>query len=107
MVTKVLNTLMLSNIESISYIHGKYYWSRMYNEITMYVKLCDICQHTKRNPNTKVPPLNPLPVTEGFSRMHVDIIGSLTKPSDKYECILVTVDSFYMDRSVSIVHTNG
>ena len=75
-------------------IHGKYYWPRMYNDITMYVKSCDICQRTKRNPNTKVPPLNPLPVTEVFSRMHVDIIGPLTKSSDGHECILVAVDSF-------------
>ena len=75
-------------------IHGKYYWPRMYNDITMYVKSCDICQRTKRNPNTKVPPLNPLPVTEVFSCMHVDIIAPLTKSSDGYECILVAVDSF-------------
>ena len=75
-------------------IHGKYYWPRMYNDITMYVKSCDVCQRTKRNPDTKVPPLNPLPVTEVFSRMHVDIIGPLSKSSDGYECILVAVDSF-------------
>ena len=74
-------------------IHGRYYWPRMYNDIAMYVKSCDICQRTKRNPDAKAPPLNPLPVADVFGRMHVDIIGPLTKSTEGYECILVAVDS--------------
>ena len=66
----------------------------MYKDITEYVKSCDICQHTKRDPHSKVPPLNPLPVTDIFGRLHVDIISQLTKSTDGYESILLGADSF-------------
>lgn len=47
----------------------------MYRDIDNHVKSCDPCQHATRDYNNKKAPLNPLPITEPFSRLHMDILG--------------------------------
>ena len=75
-------------------IQLKYYWPKMFQEISDFVRSCEICQRVKRHAHPNTYPLNPLPVAGVFERLHLDIIGPLHKTSSGNEYILVCVDSF-------------
>ena len=75
-------------------IKSKYFWHRMFKDITDFVKSCYRCQRVKRKfPATNLP-LHPLPVTGVFGRLHMDIVGPIYKSFEGHEYILVVVDSF-------------
>lgn len=71
----------------------KYYWPNMYANIERYIKSCDPCQRASRHYNQKKAPLQPLPVSEPFSRLHMDILGPLTPTPENYKYLLLVVDS--------------
>lgn len=75
-------------------IRLKYWWPKMYQIIHDYVQNCDICQRIKVDRHRHPVPLNPLPVEEVFSRLHIDILGPLPKTKEGYQYCLVIVDSF-------------
>ena len=75
-------------------IQAKYFWPHMYQEISDHIRSCNTCQRVKRDPNATTIPLNPLPVVGPFERLHMDIIGPLTKTSEGHVYILVCVCSF-------------
>ena len=75
-------------------IQSKYFWPRMCQDITDYVKSCDRCQRAKKEAHPHSPPLNPLPVAKVFERLHIDLVGPLPKTTAGHEHILVCVDSF-------------
>ena len=75
-------------------IRLKYYWPKMYEQIGKYVQSCELCQQVKRPVHAKPPPLQPLPVSDLFSRWHIDILSGLPTTKDKYKHILVVVDSY-------------
>ena len=77
-----------------SSMRNKYYWPRMYEDIRQYVQSCEVCQQSKRNFNSKPPPLSPQPVDDVFSRWHMDILSGLPTTKEKYKHILVVVDSY-------------
>lgn len=74
-------------------IRLKYYWPKMYADVQNYIKTCEQCQKATRNYNPKKAPLNPLPVGEFFSRLHMDILGPLTPTKEGYKYILMVVDA--------------
>ena len=80
--------------KTFSALQAKYYWRHMCQDITDFVKSCERCQFAKKNSHPHSTPLNPLPVVKVFERMHIDILGPLTKTVDGHEYILVCVDSF-------------
>ena len=75
-------------------IQTKYFWPHMYQDIADYVRSCENCQRVKRDPNASNVPLNPLPVVGAIERLHMDIIGPLTKSPEGHFYILVCVCSF-------------
>ena len=75
-------------------IRLKYYWPKMYEQVGKYVQSCELCQQVKRPVHAKPPPLQPLPVSDLFSRWHIDILSGLPTTKDKYKHILVVVDSY-------------
>ena len=75
-------------------IQTKYYWPKMFQDISDFVKSCDRCQRAKRDAHPSTTPLNPLPVAKVFERLHIDLIGPLPKTTAGHEHILVCVDSF-------------
>ena len=90
-------------------IQAKYYWPRMFQGITDYVKFCDRCQRTKRDAHPNTTPLNSLPVAKVFERMHIDFIGPLPETIAGHEHILCRQflplgRSFPITRSVSLDH---
>jgi hypothetical protein len=79
--------------KTYSSIRLKYYWPNMYRDIENHIKSCDPCQRASRDYNQKPTPLNPLPVSEPFSRLHMDILGPLTLTPEGFKYILLVVDS--------------
>lgn len=75
-------------------LQQKYYWSGMYQNVYNYVISCDACQRAKRPTNKRPAPLMPLPVAETFERWHMDILSGFPTSKDKYQHVLLVVDSF-------------
>ena len=75
-------------------IRMKYFWKTMFNDIVFYVKSCQECQQAKRKFHAKNAPLQPIPPSDIFGRMHMDIIGPLTKTPCGHRYILLIVDSY-------------
>ena len=73
-------------------IRGKYFWPRMYADLSEYVNSCVDCQQTKRPVHSKKAPLKSLPVEDVFARFHLDYLGPLP-PSNGYRYLLVAIDS--------------
>lgn len=82
-ISKVLSSLIL-----------KYFWPRMYNDVTEYIKSCNRCQRAKRNQNPNNPPMTPMPQVGRGERWHIDVLGPIYKTTEGYEYILVMVDAF-------------
>ena len=75
-------------------IRQKYWLPRMHQEIKKYVNACNTCQRTKLDRRRQPPPLNPLPVEDTLSRIHIDNLGPLPKTEQGYQYILLIIDSF-------------
>ena len=75
-------------------IRQKYFWPRMFAHIETYVKTCTTCQRIKVNRHAQRAPLQPLPIGEVFSRLHIDILGPLKTSPAGYKYVLLIVDSF-------------
>lgn len=75
-------------------VSSQYYWPRMYTHIHEYVSSCLACQRAKQPPVNQRAPLHPLPPVNTFERWHMDILGPLTPTKEKYQYILLCVDSF-------------
>ena len=75
-------------------IKQKHLWPKMYQQIKDYVSTCDACQRAKVERNRHSVPLNPLPVEDVCSRVHIDILCSLPKTKEGFQYILLVVDSF-------------
>ena len=75
-------------------IRIKFFWPSMYKDIKIYCQSCEACQQAKRHVHHKKALLQPLPVGDVFSRIHVDILGPLPKTDDGYKYVLLVVDSF-------------
>jgi hypothetical protein len=66
----------------------KYYWKSMYADIKCYIESCEVCQKSKRNPHVSKAPLQPMPIGEPFSRIHLDFLGPLPTSPEGYKHIL-------------------
>ena len=78
-----------------SRIQSDFWWPQIGNEISEYVKTCDVCQ-TVGNPNQtpKRVPLKPIAVLEEpFSELLIDIVGPLPKTSTGFSYILTILDT--------------
>jgi transposase InsO family protein len=78
---------------TLSRIKQHYYWPKMRQDVQQWIKTCDRCQkhQQKQRPQQK---LQPLPTTQPFEVIGVDIIGPLpvTKRGKRY--ILTIIDHF-------------
>ena len=75
-------------------IRQKYFWPKMFSDIDIYVKSCTTCQRVKVNRHAQRAPLQPLPIGDVFSRLHIDILGPLKTSPEGYKYVLLVVDSF-------------
>lgn len=75
-------------------IRIKFFWPSMYKDIKIYCQSCVPCQEAKRYVHFKKALLQPLPIGDILSRIHMDILGPLVKTDEGYRYILLVVDSF-------------
>lgn len=68
-------------------IRQKYYWPKMFADIECYVKSCTTCQRVKVNRHGARAPLQPLPIGDVFSRLHIDILGPLKTSPEGHKYI--------------------
>ena len=67
----------------------------MNQDITKFVKSCDICQRTKSSTQAPYGTLNPIPPPKNkFDTYSLDFIGPLPKSPEGYDGILAIVDTF-------------
>lgn len=70
-----------------------YYWPKMNNDIEKFVRSCITCQQNKNPRKTKFGLLQPIPISELFERIHIDIVGPIKGP-DPNLYIITAIDSF-------------
>ena len=72
----------------------KYWWPSMAKDVKTYIQCCDTCQRTKCQYHISKTPLQPLPTTERFQRIHMDFLGPLPTTTQGHKHILLIVDAF-------------
>ena len=84
----------LGKQKTLTRVQAHFYWPGMGQEVTRYVRSCDICQRTVDKGRIKPAPLQPLPVIDSaFERVAVDIVGPIEpRASDGSRYILTLVD---------------
>ena len=75
-------------------IRMKYFWPSMFKDIKIYCQTCEPCQRTKRYVHPRKAELQPLPIGDVFSRVHMDLLGPLPASEQKYRYIFLVCDSF-------------
>jgi hypothetical protein len=70
-------------------IGSRFVWPGMKKDIREWCKTCHACQASKINRHTQSPLVQPLPPTERFKSLHVDLVGPL--PSSEGMTYLFTV----------------
>jgi len=80
--------------KTIGRVRANFYWPKMDEQITEYVRSCDICQHNKVIRHKKYGPLEPIDVPmKPWTSISMDLIVGLPK-SEGYTKIWVIVDRF-------------
>ena len=72
----------------------KYWWTTMAKDVKTYIQSCDTCQHIKRQYHASRTPLQPIPTSERFQRIHMDFLGPLPATTQGHKHILLIVDAF-------------
>lgn len=85
----------LNEVKTLHKLRERFYWKNMPKDVHQHIKTCDPCQ--KR----KVPPSKPLGFLQKvphpslpFQKILLDVIGTITPPSNKYKYILTISDSY-------------
>ena len=80
--------------KTIARVRANFYWPKMDEQITEYVRSCDICQHNKVIWHKKDGLLEPIEVAiRPWTSISMDLIMGLPK-SERYTTIWVIVDRF-------------
>ena len=75
-------------------LQPQFYWPGIGQDVTRFVRSCDVCQRTSDKGRIKPAPLQPLPIIDSaFERVAVDIVGPIEpRASDGSRYILTMVD---------------
>src|SRR5215203_2273703 len=85
----------LGRLKTLEKITRNYYWEKINQDITKFVKSCDTCQRTKSSIQKPLGMLNPIqPAMNKFDNYSLDFIGPLPITTKGYDGILVIVDTF-------------
>jgi len=73
-------------------LREKYWWPYQYKEVEEWVRTCEACQAKKDPRIPKAGQLEPIPVSQVFERMGMDLVGPLPKTAKGNKYLLVMVD---------------
>ena len=74
-------------------VRPKYFWRSMARDVHEYLQTCDKCARADRRAQQRNSALQPTEPAAVLLRIHLDIVGPLTKTKEGYKYILVMVDS--------------
>ena len=79
--------------KTLELVSWNYWWPQMSCYIGQYVKMCDLCLHTKVQQSPPIGELSPLPTPEShWDTISVDFIAELPE-SHSYDAIMNVIDS--------------
>jgi hypothetical protein len=81
--------------QTLSKLNESYYWTRMREDIKIFIERCRICQHSKgKRQNTRF--YQPLPIPDRpWDAVSMDFILGLPRTQRGFKSIFVVVDRFY------------
>lgn len=71
-----------------------YYWPNMTRDIERFIKSCTVCQSHKTPRKPRYGVLHPIPISDIFDRIHIDIIGPMHESSKQNRYIMTAIDGF-------------
>lgn len=72
-----------------------YWWEGMTKDAINHVRTCELCQKFKNPVGPKVGKLHPIPVSQLFERLHIDIIGLMhTQTPEGNQYIITAIDAY-------------
>lgn len=69
-----------------------YYWPQMTLSIEEYIASCSLCQRNKNPKGPKYGLLQPIPVSDIFERIHLDIVGPTKESYSENRYIITAID---------------
>ena len=71
-----------------------YYWKGMTNDVHEYCKSCDTCQRTNHKMTKQQPEFHPIPVTDVWKQIGIDLVGPLPETPRRNKYIVTVTDYF-------------
>lgn len=71
-----------------------YYWPHMSRDIETFIKTCSVCQAHKTPRKPRYGYLQPIPISEIFDRVHIDIVGPMHESKQSNRYIMTDIDAF-------------
>jgi len=79
--------------KTLSRVQQEFHWPGVHEFMTRYVASCDLCQRNVSKGTVSKAPLGKLPLIETpFSVICIDIVGTISPPSEGFRYILTTID---------------
>lgn len=75
-------------------IQTRFWWNRMYSDISNYVASCLICQQSKGNPKDNAGKLGTIDAQYPFDIVGIDFIGPLPRTLRGHEYLVVVIDYY-------------
>lgn len=81
--------------KTIDRVNRRYYWPRMYEQITKYVRDCDVCRATKApNVTTRATMGERIEAGRPWQTLYADFVGPFPRSKGGFTYLLVVVDAF-------------
>ena len=75
-------------------LRKRFYWDGLYTDVVKYCEECEECQFAKRGPTPYATPLNPIPVSDVWEKVSIDVCGPFTETPRGNRFIVGMVDNF-------------
>lgn len=81
--------------KTIARVGRDFYWPKMYEEITKYVRNCEICRATKPTNAIQVAPMGTRVIVDrAWKALYIDFIGPFPRSKQGFLYLFVVVDAF-------------
>lgn len=84
----------LGRTRTLSKINKRFFWPKMTQQVTSYVRSCEECQNTKKPKQRPVGYLEPIRIQQPFEKVRLDIIGPFSFLNNGNRHVVIAVDYF-------------